>query len=90
MCQCKARGFTACAVCLGLILAPFGGRNPPASVVSQILSVPVVATTSTVTMASVGHYVEIADTVTGALRRVPRPISEIVIQKLWPLDIEPG
>lgn len=89
MCQCKARGLTACAVCLGLIFAPVGAKNPPASVVGQLLLAPAVNTAS-VSIASVAHFVQIADTVTGEVRLIPRPISEIVMQKLWPRDVEPG
>jgi len=69
MCKCgKTRGLTACLVCCGLLLAPFGAKNPPVAAVGHVLT----AASSTGSIASVLAVVYgIPSTVTGAVHRLP-------------------
>jgi hypothetical protein len=71
MCKCSARGFTVCLVCCGLLLAPFGAKNPPASAVGHVLT----AASSTGTVGNVHLWLHtIPNTVTGATNRFPLEI----------------
>jgi hypothetical protein len=68
MCTCRARGLTVCLVCCGLLLAPFGAKNPPSAAVGHVLT----AASSTATVAGVQlRLYTVPNTVIGAAHRLP-------------------
>jgi hypothetical protein len=69
MCKCRARGFTACIVCCGLLFASVGAKNPPASAVGHVLTASVAG--STVSIGNGLLLSPLPDTVTGAVHRLP-------------------
>ncbi len=79
MCTCRTRGFTACLVCCGLLFAPLGATNPPATAVGQLLPAPVAGSTVSIGSALVAYPV--ADTVTGALHRLPTELPRAAVHE---------
>jgi len=81
MCKCRrARGFTICAVCLGLLSAPVGAINPPAAVVGHILNAGSPVATA------LALKVSTPNTVTGAVHRLPPEVRAAIYEHDPPVE----